>query len=41
MDTAWVTESLPLTMPLIEGRVDVQQYVSPGTTPAVRRFKQD
>jgi quinol monooxygenase YgiN len=33
MASSWVKDSLPLSMGLIDGRVDIQQYVSPGQEP--------
>lgn len=41
METVWVTESIPKSRALVEGKFDIRQYVSPGTEPAVRRFKED
>ena len=40
MRTPWVVESIPQTRRLIEGGFDIKQYVSPGTTPAVRQLKE-
>jgi quinol monooxygenase YgiN len=40
METEWVTGSLPKSMQLIDGRPAINQYVSPGTQPAVRRLKE-
>jgi len=39
MKEPWVTESIPRTRTLVEGKFDIRQYVSPGTEPAVRQFK--
>jgi quinol monooxygenase YgiN len=33
MQTAWVKSSIPKTVRLIEGKVEVKQYVSPGAQP--------
>jgi quinol monooxygenase YgiN len=33
MQTEWVKSSIPKTMRLIEGKVEVKQYVSPGAEP--------
>jgi quinol monooxygenase YgiN len=38
METVWVSESLPKSSRLIEGRLDIKQYVSPGTEPVRRRY---
>jgi quinol monooxygenase YgiN len=40
MGTAWVTESIPVSRQLVEGRFDIKQYVSPGTEPVMRRMKE-
>jgi quinol monooxygenase YgiN len=40
METDWVTESIPQSRRLVEGRFDIKQYVSPGVEPAVRRMKE-
>jgi quinol monooxygenase YgiN len=40
MEAPWVTESIPQSRALVEGRFDIRQYVSPGTAPAVRRMKE-
>jgi quinol monooxygenase YgiN len=40
MRTDWVTESIPLSRRLIEGKFNIKQYVSPGVEPAVRRMEQ-
>lgn len=40
METPWVTGSLPRSVALVEGGFDIRQYVTPGTEPAVRRFKE-
>jgi quinol monooxygenase YgiN len=40
MATAWVTESIPVSRSLVEGRFDIKQYTSPGTEPTVRRMKE-
>jgi quinol monooxygenase YgiN len=37
--TDWVTESVPESLNLITGMPRIQQYVSPGTAPTVRRFE--
>ena len=39
MVTAWVTESIPQSRRLVDGKFDIKQYVSPGSTPTVRRMK--
>jgi quinol monooxygenase YgiN len=39
MATAWVRESLPRSMELIEGRPDIRQYVTPGSEPVTRRIR--
>ena len=39
METPWVTGSIPKSRALVDGKFDIKQYVSPGTKPAVRRFK--
>jgi quinol monooxygenase YgiN len=33
MASDWVRESLPISMGLIDGKVDIQQYVTPGAEP--------
>jgi quinol monooxygenase YgiN len=33
MQTDWVKASIPKTVPLIEGKIDIKQYVSPGADP--------
>jgi quinol monooxygenase YgiN len=33
MASAWVKESLPISMGLIEGKVEIRQYVTPGQEP--------
>lgn len=33
MASAWVKESLPVSMGLIDGPVDIKQYVTPGQEP--------
>ena len=33
MASAWVRESLPVSMGLIDGKVDIKQYVTPGQEP--------
>ena len=33
MASAWVRESLPRSLDLIEGKFDIKQYVSPGQEP--------
>lgn len=35
MASPWVKDSLPLSMGLIEGPVDIQQYVTPGQEPVM------
>jgi quinol monooxygenase YgiN len=40
MKTAWVTESIPHSLRLIDGKFDIKQYVSPGVAPAVRQMKE-
>jgi quinol monooxygenase YgiN len=40
MQTAWVTESIPVSRRLVEGKFDIKQYVSPGTEPVARRMKE-
>jgi quinol monooxygenase YgiN len=36
--TAWVTESVPQFLSLIDGLPDIRQYVSPGTAPVAAQF---
>jgi quinol monooxygenase YgiN len=36
--TAWVTESVPKFLGLIDGLPDIRQYVSPGTAPVAAQF---
>jgi quinol monooxygenase YgiN len=38
MKNDWVTESIPQSRRLVEGEFNIQQYVSPGVEPAVRRM---
>lgn len=33
MATEWVRESLPVSLRLVEGKIEVRQYVSPGQEP--------
>ena len=40
MATPWVTESIPLSRALVEGRFDIRQYTSPGVAPATRRMQE-
>jgi quinol monooxygenase YgiN len=40
MATPWVTESIPKSRALVEGKFDIKQYTSPGVEPAVRRMKE-
>jgi quinol monooxygenase YgiN len=40
MKTDWVTESIPHSRRLVEGKFNIKQYVSPGAEPAVRRMKE-
>jgi quinol monooxygenase YgiN len=40
MQAPWVTESIPQSRRLVEGKFDIKQYVSPGAEPAVRRMKE-
>jgi quinol monooxygenase YgiN len=40
MKTDWVTESIPQSRRLIEGKFNIKQYVSPGAEPAVRQMKE-
>jgi quinol monooxygenase YgiN len=40
MAAPWVIESIPKSVAMVEGKFDIRQYVSPGTEPAVRRFKE-
>jgi len=40
MAADWVTESIPRSRRLVEGKFDIKQYVSPGVEPAVRRMKE-
>jgi quinol monooxygenase YgiN len=40
MKTDWVTESIPQSRRLVEGKFDIKQYVSPGAEPAVRRMRE-
>lgn len=39
MKTGWVTESIPQSRRLVEGKFNIKQYVSPGAEPAVRQMK--
>ena len=39
MATAWVTQSLPQSMRLIEGKPHIRQYVSEGSTPVRSQVK--
>jgi quinol monooxygenase YgiN len=39
MKTDWVTESIPQSRRLVEGKFDIKQYVSPGVEPAARRMR--
>jgi quinol monooxygenase YgiN len=40
METEWVKSSIPKSTPLIEnGKYDIKQYVSSGTEPVRRKFK--
>jgi len=41
MQAPWVRESLPVSVRLVDGGFDIQQFVSPGSEPAVRQFRQD
>jgi quinol monooxygenase YgiN len=41
MATAWVTESLPKSAALIEGRPHIRQYVSEGSQPVRRTVASD
>jgi quinol monooxygenase YgiN len=36
--TAWVTESVPQFLSLIDGLPEIRQYVRPGTAPVVAQF---
>ena len=36
--TAWLTESVPQFLTLIDGLPDIRQYVSPGTAPVAAQF---
>lgn len=38
-ETAWVRESVPAMMQLVEGMPELKQYVSPGTESVVSRFE--
>jgi quinol monooxygenase YgiN len=40
METEWVTESIPQSRRLVEGKFNIKQYVSPGIAPTVRRMKE-
>ena len=40
MKTGWVTESIPQSRRLIEGKFNIKQYVSPGAEPVVRQMKE-
>jgi quinol monooxygenase YgiN len=40
MASPWVIETIPRSRALVEGKFDIKQYVSPGTTPAARRMKE-
>lgn len=33
MQTEWVKASIPKTIPLYEGKIDIKEYVSPGAEP--------
>ena len=39
MASAWVTESLPKSIALVDGGFDIQQYVGDGSEPVVLRHK--
>jgi quinol monooxygenase YgiN len=39
MQTQWVRDSIPVSRRLVEGKFDIKQYVTPGTTPAIRQMK--
>ncbi len=41
MQTPWVIDSIPKSRALVEGGFDIRQFVSPGTQPAVRQFKEN
>ena len=37
MASDWVTQSIPVSLGLIEGKLDIRQYVSPGQQPVTLR----
>jgi quinol monooxygenase YgiN len=39
MASAWVKESLPKSLHLVEGRPDIKQYVTPGSEPVLHLAK--
>jgi quinol monooxygenase YgiN len=39
MKTEWVTESIPESRRLVDGKFDIKQYVSPGVQPATRQME--
>jgi len=39
METPWVTESIPRSRRMVEGKFNIKQYVSPGVEPVARRMK--
>jgi quinol monooxygenase YgiN len=39
-ETAWVTESVPKMLQLVEGMPQLKQYVSPGADSVVSRFEE-
>jgi quinol monooxygenase YgiN len=41
MAAPWVKRSIPQALALVEGPMQIRQYVSPGTTPAIRQMKDD
>jgi quinol monooxygenase YgiN len=40
MHAAWVTESIPQSRRLAEGKFNIKQYVTSGVAPAVRQMKE-
>jgi quinol monooxygenase YgiN len=40
MKTYWVAESIPESRRLVEGKLNIKQYVSPGVEPVVRQMQE-
>ena len=38
MASEWVRESIPVSRSLIEGKLDIEQYVTPGQEPVVLKY---